>query len=200
MNEEPIIIPFVCVCDVQTLRKVMPQKPHFCCWLYTHTHTHIPITTNDTRKQLIIGISFYSVWLWMRGWMRSTTTWLLSIQWITFPFCFHYLPDIHHCFWLLWLSLFISMYEKTNFVLERRWEDGRVQIHWQWNSLFLEWPIVMAWCVCVSGNHEHYHIAETKWHLWNKIYDDQFCQWRMEKTQKWNNVYFKMHFWLILKR
>ena len=122
MNEEPIIIPFVCVCDVQTLRKVMPQKPHFCCWLYTHTHTHIPITTNDTRKQLIIGISFYSVWLWMRGWMRSTTTWLLSIQWITFPFCFHYLPDIHHCFWLLWLSLFISMYEKNQFCI---WEKMR---------------------------------------------------------------------------
>ena len=83
---------------------------------------------------------------------------------LLFPFCFHYLPDIHHCFWLLWLPLFISMYEKKHsFVFERIWEDGRIKIHWQWNSLLLEWPIMMAWCVCVSGNHEQYHIA------WNKM-------------------------------
>ena len=41
--------------------------------------------------------------------------------------------------------------------------------------------------------------SETKWHLCNKIYDDLFCQWRMEKTKWWNNVYFKMYFWLVLK-
>ena len=144
---------------------------------------------------MIIGISFYSVWWWL----TSTTTWLLSIQWITFSFCF---ITFQMCITASDFCDFPCSFQytkKTNFVFERGWEDGRVQIHLQRSSLFLVWSIVMAWCACVSGNHEHYHIA------WNKMtFMKQYLWWSVlsvkdGNNQKCNNVYFKMHFWLILK-
>ena len=93
---------------------------------------------------------------------------------LLFPFCFHYLPDIHHCFWFLWAFLVhFNVRKKTNFVFERRWEDGRVQIHWQWNSLF-SWVTnrdgLMCLCVWQPWTLSHCLMQLVRW-------ESGVCEW-----------------------
>ena len=131
-------------------------------------------------------------------WMTSTTTWLLSIQWITFFLLFHYLPDVHHCFWLLWLSLFISMYEKNKFCI---WEKMR---GWK-SSDSLTMEFASSWVINCDGL-----MCLYVWQIWtfitmlkqNDIYEAEymmFCFFSEGwKNQKWNKV-FSNAFLLIYK-
>ncbi len=131
--------------------------------------------------------------------MRSTTTWLLSIQCITFSSCFHHLLDIHHCYWFsVTFSVHFNVRKKKNWIWENM-RGGKSS-----DSLTMEFTFCWVTscdglkCLCVW---QPWILSQ----CWNKMSFMKQYLWcsvlsvKDGKNQKWNKVYFKMHFWLISK-
>ena len=100
--------------------------------------------------------------------------------------------DVHNCYWFSVTSpvhfnaqkkpiLYLREDERME---EFRFIDNGIHFFLCDQSWWLDVFVCLATMNIIT-------LSETKWHLWNKIYDDLFCQWRMGKNQKWNNVYFK---------